>query len=114
MVEKPELFINQRVPGLTDSWSSILKYSLSFDGKEFFGDAVKLRVFSVNCFESYQEYGIINTYSINELRSVLFYFGKQYEEERSAPTGKELQFIHLLLEKIKDHFLSAGKSKSQQ
>jgi hypothetical protein len=94
--------VNQGIPKPFDPWEQICSYALSFDGKSFFGDAAKLRVFAVNCLESYKEYGKVNSYTINELRSILYYFGKFYEQESHAPHGKELQFLHLLVQKITD------------
>jgi hypothetical protein len=92
----------QGIPTIMDAWEDVLAYALSFDGKAFFGDAHKLRVFSQNCLESYKEYGIINTYSSKELRAILYYFGRNFENDKCAPTGKDLQFIHLIIKKIRE------------
>ncbi|MEM7552239.1 MAG: hypothetical protein AAF363_21320 [Bacteroidota bacterium] len=90
---------NQDFNSLNSSWKDLLEHALAFDGKEFFGDASKLRLFAVNCLESYQEYGMVKDCSQEELRSVLYYFGKKYESEKSPPVGNEMRFLHLIYSK---------------
>lgn len=90
------------IPAAQAPWRDVVAYALSFDGIQFFGNVEKLRLFAVNCIESYKEYGILKDLSKEEIRSVLYYFAKTHEEEKSPPTGKDLKFILSLIDRLKN------------
>jgi hypothetical protein len=89
------------IPSSQAPWKDVVSFALDFDGVQFFGSVEKLRLFATNCIESYKEYGMLKDLNNDEIRSVLFYFAKTHEEEKSPPTGKDLKFILLLIEKLK-------------
>jgi hypothetical protein len=93
---------NQVKAGINSGWKDILKLCLSFEGSHILQDAQKLKMFANNCYESYQEYGHIKEYSEEELKTILFYFGKKYEDEKTPPTGSELKFILFLINKVRE------------
>ncbi len=92
---------SELIPGFNSSWDDIFEFGLSYDGLQLFGDAAKLRMFAVNSLESFQEYGFVRKYNLDELRAIIFYFVKCFELENTPPAGKQLHYIHLILERIR-------------
>ena len=90
------------VPELRSGWKEVVQFALSYDGVQYFGDADKLRLFANNCLESYKEYGFTRKFDLDEMRALLFFFAKKYDDEKSPPTGQDMKFVLVLLEKMKE------------
>lgn len=95
------------VPGLTSSWEDILRYCLACRQEAYEGHAERLKMLYTNFCEFFEEYGQLRQCTQEELLAVLYYLGKKYEDDKMPPTGKDLKFIHLLLNKRRNTAQSA-------
>lgn len=89
------------VPGLTSAWEEILRYCLACRQESYEGKAERLKMLYTNFCEFFEEYGQLRQSTEEELLAVLYYLGKKYEDDKMPPTGNDLKFIHLLLNKRK-------------
>lgn len=89
------------IPGMMSEWEVILTFCLASPLGEFGGHAEKIRLLYQNYFEFFEAYGQLKEAKIEELDAVLYFLGKKYESDSMPPTGAELKFLHLVLNKLK-------------
>ena len=83
-------------------WDNLREWILDYSLPELFSDLTRLKVFTSNFFEYFNEYNILKSCTEDEYKAVLYYLAISNGEKGQKLQGEELKMVIRILSKIKN------------